>query len=219
MIAHWDIIQGSREWHEIRYGKVGGTLCKSLLVKGDTLLKNVGSCYLEPFDIDSIKDDYVNDDMLRGSELEPLARRETSLYAGIELLPCGWLQSTKIPIIGISPDGITKDLKIAMESKCPAKEKHTITLYNNQIPDDNIDQCIHNFTVNPYLEKLLFVSYRPESRYPLFVKELTPDSIVDLGTKAKPNYKKVSEWVVIHEQAAIELQENIRIKNAQLDKI
>ena len=45
---------------------------------------------------------------------------------------------------------------------------------------------------------MYFVSYRPESKVkPLWYKSLTRDSEIDLGTKAKPNIKKVSEWVEI----------------------
>jgi len=217
VIAHFEIEQGSEAWHQIRWGKVGGVLAKSLLGKPETLINHIGSCHLEPFYVED--EGYVNADMQRGKDLEPQARAEMSKYIGVELLPVGWLQSTVIPILGISPDGVTADLTISCEIKCPDKSKHAATLYGGIIPDDNIDQCLHAFTVNPLLEKCYFGSYRPECEHPLFVRCLTRESIVDMGTKAKPNCKPVAEWVAILQAAAITLQENIKIYNENLRKI
>jgi len=217
VIAHFDIQQGTPEWHEIRYGKVGGVLSKSLMGKPETLINHIGSCLLEPFELE--EDGYINDDMQRGIDLEPYARQEASKYAGVEFLECGWIQSKTIPLAGVSPDGITKDLKIAVSIKCPARTKHAATLYSGEIPDDNIEQCIHEFTVNPHLEKCYFLSFRPECKHPMFIKFITLDSIVDLGTKAKPVCKTVREWAGINRSALMTLESNIKIYNDNLEKI
>lgn len=217
VIAHFDVEQGTEAWHRLRWGKVGGVLAKSLLGKPETLISHIGSCQLEPFYMED--DPYINSDMQRGIDLEPIARGELSKYIGVELLPVGWLQSTVIPIIGVSPDGVSADLTISCSIKCPGKNKHAATLYGGIIPDDNIDQVLHEFTVNPNLEKCYFLSFRPECEHPMFVRYLTRDSIVDMGTKAKPVCKPVSEWVSILQAAAITLQENVKIYNENLRKI
>ena len=41
MINHKEIKQGSIEWHELRWGKIGGTLSSGLFVKSDTLLIDI----------------------------------------------------------------------------------------------------------------------------------------------------------------------------------
>lgn len=221
--AHFELIQGTEAWHQIRWGKVGGVLAKSLLGKPETLINEIGSCQLEPFSMD--EDGYINAAMQRGIDLEPIARAEMQKYISaslgreITLHTCGWLQNTTIPVIGISPDGVTEDLTIQIEIKCPGKNKHAATLYGGVIPDDNIDQCLHAFTVNPLLEKLYFGSFRPESEYPLFPKLMTRETIVDMGTKAKPVCKPVSEWVAILQAAAITLQENVLVYNNNLRRI
>lgn len=222
--AHFEIEQGTEQWHQIRYGKVGGVLAKSLLGKPETLINEIGSCQLEPFSLED--DGYVNAAMQRGIDLEPVGRLEMQKYIAVSLnMPdlilheCGWLQNTTIPIIGISPDGVSADLTIQIELKCPGKNKHAATLYGGVIPDDNIDQCLHAFTVNPYLERLYFGSFRPECEYPLFPKLMTRETVVDMGTKSKPNCKPVSEWVAILQAAAITLQENVAIYNNNLKKI
>jgi len=217
MIPHYDIIQGTEEWFKIKWGKVGGSTSKGLFVPSDTLLIQLLSEHTEDFVMDD--DSYISADMQRGVELEPMARREVSLYAGIEFIECGWLQSSTIPILGISPDGISKDETISWEGKCPSAKKHIATVYNNDIPADNIHQCLHYFTVNERLERHLFSSFRPESKYPLWCKWLTRDSIIDLGTKAKPNCKTVQQWVEIATKNAFELEANLELGLKQLDKI
>lgn len=204
MIARFDIIQGSAEWHELRYGKIGGSTSKGLFVKSDTLLDEILSEHLEPFELED--DAYMSAEMVRGCELEPMARLAASQYASVEFLECGWLQCEENGLLGISPDGITNDYKISVETKCPSKKKHTTTIRTGEIPSDNIHQCLHYFTINPHLEKHLFVSFRPESVKPLFVKELFRYSMIDLGTKSKPLIKSVNEWVKIAKENADNLK-------------
>lgn len=210
MIIRNDIEQHSEEWHEVRYGKVGGTLSKGLFVKSDTLLEDVLSELCEEFDL---QENYQSYDMVRGSELEPEARKALSSYLGIELLEVGWLQCEENEYLGISPDGISEDETISAEIKCFAKKKHLSTIRANDIPNDNIHQCLHYFTINPKLQKHYFCSYRPENIYkPIFVKELTRESLINLGTKAKPIIKTVNEWVAIAKIEAELLKEQITIE-------
>lgn len=210
MIARYDIEQHSEDWHKARYAKIGGTLSKGLFVKSDTLLEDVLSELCEEFDL---KENYQSFDMQRGSELEPEARKALSAYLGVELKEVGWLQCEENEYIGISPDGITDCQTISAEIKCPNSKKHLKTILTNEIPSDNIHQCLHYFTVNPKLEKHYFCSYRPENIYkPIFVRELTRDSLVNLGTKAKPVLKTISEWVAIAKNESLELKKQIEIE-------
>jgi hypothetical protein len=210
MIARYDIEQHSEDWHKARYAKIGGTLSKGLFVKSDTLLEDVLSEICEEFDL---KENYQSFDMQRGSELEPEARKALSAYLGVELKEVGWLQCEENEYIGISPDGITDCQTISAEIKCPNSKKHLKTILTNEIPSDNIHQCLHYFTVNPKLEKHYFCSYRPENIYkPIFVRELTRDSLVNLGTKAKPVLKTISEWVAIAKNESLELKKQIEIE-------
>lgn len=217
MKVFYDIVQGTEEWFALKYGKVGGSTSKGLFVPSDTLLLDLLAEMTEPFEMDD--DSYASADMLRGVELEPYARAEAEKYLDVKFLVPGWMQCEQIPLLGISPDGITEDLKITGEFKCPGAKKHISTVYNNAIPADNIHQSLHYFTVNPFCEKHLFVSFRPESNYPFWAKLLTLDSVIDLGTKAKPNCKTIAEWVKIAKFNALELEANLQIALAQLEKI
>jgi len=207
MIVHYEIEQSSEAWHAIKHRKIGGTLSGGLLVKSDTLLETLLSEICEEFDL---QESYQTAEMARGKELEPEARKALSKYIGVELKEVGWLQCEEIPLLGISPDGISECLTISAEIKCPGAKKHISTIRANEIPLDNINQCLHYFVVNPKLETHYFCSYRPENLYkPIFVKALTRDSMINLGTKAKPILKKVSEWVEIAKENALELEKQI----------
>ena len=193
-IYHFNIEQQSAEWFEIKHGKVGGTRAKELFVKSDTLFFKLLAEHIEPFDED-YEESYQSDAMQRGNELEPQARIELSKYTGLNFIECGWIESDN-ELLGISPDGITPDFKYQIEIKSPQAIAHLKMCVSNEIPLEYINQCAHAFTCNDKLEKLFFGSYRPECEIkPLFVKELTRDSLVNNGTTAKPVMVKISDLV------------------------
>lgn len=191
---HFNIEQNSIEWHEIRHFKIGGTRAKELFVKSDTLFYKLLAEAVEPFDED-FEEGYQSEAMERGNEYEPQARIELGKYLGLEFLECGWIQSEH-HLIGISPDGITSDLTVQAEIKCPQIIAHIKMCYKDEIALEYINQCVHAFTSNDKLEKLYFCSYRPECKIkPLFVKLLTRDSLVNNGTIAKPIMTKIQVLV------------------------
>jgi len=210
-----NVKQGTPEWHEKRYRKVGGTLSKGLFTKGDTLKLDLLGQFLEDFeDVDS----YTNPAMERGHELEPYALKEAIKYTGLNFVNAGWLQCEEIDVLGISPDGITEDKKHAVEIKCPSSKKHIETILNGGIPLDHIHQCLHYFTINPDLESLTFVSFRPENKLkPLYCATITRDSEINLGTKSKPVLSTVSNWVEVAKAKATELENEIKESIKQLE--
>jgi hypothetical protein len=212
MINHKEIEQGTIEWFQLKWGKIGGTLAKGLFVKSDTLFLEILSQKLEEFEP---TDSYSSESMDNGKFNEPFAREYLQTYTGVEFLETGWLQSEKNELIGISPDGITEDEKISCEIKCLGRKKHLSVLLDNDIPLAHIHQCIHYFTVNPKLEKLYFISFRHES-VKHFIKELTLESIVNIGTKSKPKLMTVEAA----RDYAIELADELLIKiNKEKDNI
>ena len=208
-IYHFNIEQHSSEWFEIRHGKIGGTRAKELFVKSDTLFYKLLAETIEPFDEDA-EESFQSEAMERGNFLEPQARIELQKYTGLEFIECGWIQSDN-ELMGISPDGITADFTIQIEVKCPGAIAHLKMCVADAIPLEYINQCVHAFTVNDKLEKLYFVSYRPECAIkPLFVKELTRDSLVNNGTIAKPVMVEISHLVTVSYVEAELLQEKIK---------
>jgi len=200
--------QGSKEWHKIRYGKVGGSTSKRLHVKGDDLLNELVACQLEPFD--PTAESFQNEAMKRGNELEPFGRAELSSYLGVEFNEVGWIQSGQSEILGISPDGITPSQKVACEIKCPSAKKHIEYIRGNEIPLEYIHQCIHYFAVIEGLEVLYFASFRPECAKPLFVKELRLTDEVNIGTEARPKFATVESVVEDKIRIAQEMESEIK---------
>ncbi len=196
--------QGTPIWHETRYRKIGGTTNKDLFIESDTLLIKLVGKHLEDFeDVDSFTSQAMED----GVEKEPYARKELNKYTNLEFKEVGWLNHSTINILGVSPDGITDNDKFGCELKCPQRDEHTKTIIEGIIPKKHINQCLQNFVVNPKLEVFFFASFRPENKLvPLFVRSLTRNCMIDLGTKRKPDLETVQEWVVIAEEKAKQLE-------------
>jgi hypothetical protein len=203
--------QGSKEWHKMRYGKVGGSTSKRLHVKGDDLLNELVACQLEPFD--PTAESFQNEAMKRGNELEPFGRAELISYLGVSFGEVGWIQSNQSELLGISPDGVTFTdslLRFACEIKCPSAKKHIEYIRGNEIPLEYIHQCCHYFAVIEGLEVLYFASYRPECNKPLFVKELRLTDEVNIGTAARPKFATVEKVVLDKVTKAQELESEIK---------
>lgn len=216
MINYKELIQRTEEWYQMKWGKVGGTLSKGLHVKSDTLLIDILSQRLEEYDLEeSYSNSFSSDAMLRGQDLEPFAREYLSNYTGLQFLESGWLQSEENELLGLSPDGITEDETVSCEIKCFARKKHIEVLLENDIPIDNINQCLQYFVVNPKLERHYYIAFRSES-VKHFIKELTLDSEINLGTKSKPNLKTVREWRDITLSLADELLTQVKTKEVEL---
>ncbi len=207
MTPHYEIEQGTYEWHESRYGKIGGTLASSILVKSDTLLNDLVSARLEPFTHDD--DEYKSADMERGSFYEGEAVHKLGEKYNVNFKPVGWVQSDEFPYVGISPDGISECETVQAEVKCPNRKNHTKYLREQILPLAYVDQVTHAFLVNDKLEKLLFASYRPESIVPMFDIEITRESVLNYGTEKTPQLISVSNRIETLRTALTSLFERV----------
>lgn len=214
MTPHFNIEQGSDEWHLIRQAKVGGSTSNQLHVKSDTLLEQLLAELAEPF---QVPDNYVSFDMQRGKDLEPLAVAEVAKYTGLSFMPVGWLQSDECELIGASPDAITEDLTEIIETKCPNAKTHISYIRAGIVPLDHVDQVVHYFAVHPELQKVHFASYRPECIKPLFVKTVTRETELNVGTKARPVMLSVGDYakekVTLAQSLTVRLKEEINKLN------
>ena len=213
MIDYKDTKQGSIEWHELRWGKIGGTSSKGLLnnKKGvfdsnDTLFTDILSQRMEDFEP---SESFESEAMQRGNELEPFAREYISNYVDVEFTETGWLQSERNELLGISPDGITSDYKKSCEIKCLGRKAHFDVLLSQAIPLTYVPQSIHYFTINEQLEQLFFICFRPESPKH-FIKELNLDSSVNIGTLATKYELTIRECVEMVNENADKMLERIK---------
>jgi len=174
-----NVCQGSEEWHEVRYRKIGGTAAGDLMSKTsyDKLKLDLLGAHLEPFELE---ESFTSTAMQRGIELEPLARQYLEDYTGLVFNEYGWLQSD-IDCLGISPDGLTEDKKISCEIKCPSRSVHMSYILGKTLP--YFWQNMNYFAINKDLEKHYFISYRPESKIPGHIIELARDTEVYITKK------------------------------------
>ena len=187
MKTRYDITQRTDEWHEVKWTKIGGTRCGT---QPKTLKPEILAELTEGF-IEA-EDGFTSSAMLRGIELEPLARERLEAELFIEFKDCGWIESEDNDWLGLSPDGITADEKTMCEIKCPSAKKHMETMLHGGVLPEYVDQLIHAFVVNDKLERHYFCSFRPENtKKPLIIIELTKESEVNIGTIARPVMSKI----------------------------
>ena len=71
---------------------------------------------------------------------------------------------------------------------------------------------MHYFTTHERLKTLHFGSFRPESKIRLFHKVLTLESVINIGTKAKPILGTVLEFSQQARESAKEIDRKIEAK-------
>lgn len=184
MKTHYNITQGTEEWHRIRWGKIGGTSSSQLHTKTDTLLNRLVAQRMEEYD--PTEDGFTSNAMERGHELEPFARKAASEYTGIQFNEVGWIEHDSISILGMSPDGLSEDETVVLEIKCPGLENHIRYIREDIIPSAYMDQVISPFAISDNVEAVYFCSFRPECSKPLFIKKVTRGTEVNVGTVARP---------------------------------
>ena len=170
-----DVEQGSYEWHCLRQGKVTGTTLKSALgspkVRQTLLYKLVAERMTEP----QIAD-ISSPDVIRGQELEPMARKAVVKKTGIEFTETGMLISDELPDFGISPDSIfEQDGKVVggLEIKCPGSKKHIEYLIDGNVPKDYFHQVKAPFVMSDDIQWWYFASFDDRNyELPLFIKKV-----------------------------------------------
>lgn len=210
-----DILQHTEAWHQIRYGKIGGTRCGDLMVGKPITESALFFELLSEHTNDFFPNDdaFVSEAMERGSELEPMARQELENVLGLEFNQPGWIQGEGL--IGISPDGITENLKTACEIKCPLPKTHEKYLMQGGIPKEYVWQCLHWFAVCDSLDTLYFCSYNPDHNYrQLFIKEIHRNESLTMKIGRTALIHTVGQWAELIKQKSLEMEKAV---NAQLE--
>lgn len=187
MQSYFEIEQGTKEWFNIKKCKIGGTRAKSISENYSDLVLELLVEGIEP---EFKKTSYISDAMINGIEQEGAVRDRVSALYNIVFIDCGWIGEG---IAGISPDGITEELDVAIEIKNPEPKNHIKYLLENILPVEYVPQCVHYFTVNEKLTELYFVSARIGHKD--FIKRITLDTVVKTVKGAYINtVKKVKQY-------------------------
>ena len=197
MKIYRDIIQSSPEWHEIKYGKVGGSSAKDLNaneskpIRGNAIYDKILAAKFEEFFPEENISTFAMD---RGVELEPYARAEFERIYNVKVSQVGWIELDN-GLIGISPDGLVCDesqitetelinVEESIEIKCPSAAIHMKYIRNNDaFIETYIDQLVHNFLVLG-VKRVRCISFRQENTAcPLLEFMVTPDTLVKVSAK------------------------------------
>jgi putative phage-type endonuclease len=180
-----NIEQGTGEWHQLRKGKVTGTVLKDIM---GTPKKREDAFYeiiAERLTVGVETDVEYENAMDRGLRLEPDAISAFELEMALKVERTGFAQDDTNPLIANSPDGLIGETE-AVEAKCMGGKNHLKMWLTNEIPDEYKWQVVQYFVVNPKLERLYFVAYNPDIPvHPLHIIETTREENAGDIEKAK----------------------------------
>ena len=176
---HFDIEQGTDEWHMLRRGIVTASAISKLLTatykpaNNDTSRALLYQLLAERI-LGESDSGFYNDDMARGHLLEPYAR---DLYAKhrAPVTECGFVTLvTSAGTLGYSPDGLVGDDGL-IEIKCPRPKTHLRSLLTGEVPAEYFPQVQTGLAVTgrAWCD---YISYAPG--LPLFVQRCLPVPVV-----------------------------------------
>ena len=192
---HFDIEQGTDEWHALRRGKITASAVSRLITatgkpaNNDTSRAQLLQLLAERITGES-EASFYGDDMARGHLLEPLAR---DLYAKhcSPVVECGFITATIGGVeLGYSPDGLVGNDGL-IEIKSPRQKNHLKALLANDVPAEYVPQVQLGLAVTGR-SWCDFISYAPG--LPLFVRRCVPDPTV------------IAQLIAAAEAAELELQ-------------
>ncbi len=181
-----DCAQGTPDWLQARAGRATASRAKHIVAKGRGSEESTQrrdyrmQLVLERLVGRPMEDPFVNDDMARGTALEPEARSAYEVATGQIVNVVGFVAHTELPI-GCSPDGVLGEWEGLVQFKCPKSATHMRYLREAVVPPDYVPQLQHEVFVTGahYID---FVSYDP--RFPeelqLFVVRVEREKL-DLG--------------------------------------
>lgn len=170
------INQGSEDWEALRLGRVGGSQCCPLLTNGksDNGL-GVGAQTLVYQKIEEYvtgeSPSYTNAAMERGTEYEPLARREYENQTFTSVQEVGYISIGDC--LGVSPDGLVGDVG-GIEIKCPGGAEFARFADTRKIEKKYFAQ-MQWFLWITGREWCDFVMYHPDFSPNLIIERVYPD--------------------------------------------
>ena len=219
MKIYKEIVQGSDEWKEIRWGKIGGSSLEKVManegkpVENNAIFFEVLAQKCEEFD--PFEENRTTLDMIRGNEYEPLAAEEFERVTGKACSVVGWIECDD-NFTGISPDRLIGKNE-ALEIKCPSRNTYAKYLTNKGlILTDYCWQIVQYFNVIENLEVLNFFIYRPENNLkPFILLKITKDTEIQVDKKRTA---KVSELVIDAKVRIFELEIALNKKMNELNE-
>lgn len=207
--------QRTKEWFDLRMGKITGTRLKDVLKADNTpvVYDMIAEIMAQSFD-----QPFVNQAMQRGVDCEPIAKLAYEKLTGNIMQEVGFCLSEENDYLALSPDGFTHDRIGAIEIKCPSTKTHIKYINDNKIPSEYLPQVCMYFMVNQELEWLDFVSFDDRFKdLPIFIIRITreelEDKIVEIEDKLGKFISKFEKYYANVSRKANEFESKITMFN------
>jgi putative phage-type endonuclease len=189
MKIYQELEQGSEEWLKLRLGKFGGTDAQAVATNGKGLET---LCFEKVGEIITgrLKEQYKNEDMQRGNDLENTARLAYEMETGNIVTKVGYIELNEF--IGVSPDGLVGEDGM-VEIKCPSDSVFVRFLYDKKIDTKYEWQMQHQ----------MFVSGRKWVDYVLFNDNLNKIEV----TRVERNEEKIEKLRIGTEAGVVKIKE------------
>lgn len=198
-----DLEQGSDSWLDARRGIITASVIGRLITpntvkpasnpESRTLIAQLAAERITGM-TDPV---FVNDDMMRGTLHEPIARDKYATHNGVTVEQVGFMIRDEWGIrLGASPDGLVGD-DGGLEIKCPRPKTHIQTILAGQVPAYNMGQVQACLLVTGR-DWWDFVSF--SAGLPMWTKRVTPDpkwrdAIITAATSAEHTITSmVAQW-------------------------
>lgn len=159
-----DVQQGTDEWLKLRLGKFTASDAQAIATNGAGLQTLCFSKVAERL-TGKLKEEYTNDDMERGKELEEMARNAYEIETGIVVQRVGFVEKSEN--VGCSPDGLIAEDGM-QEIKCPNDVNFVKYMYEKKIDTKHFWQMQMQMLVCER-EWVDYVVYNPNFPKPVIV--------------------------------------------------
>jgi len=153
-IIHREFEQQTDTWLDFKLGKFGSTDAQAVSASGAGLNSAVYKKVAERLS-GMREESYINDQMLRGIEYEPLARASFEIKTGKSVETVGCIELDEYTVC--SPDGLVGKNEL-LEIKCPTASNYVKALHTQSVPSDYMWQ----------IQFQLYVSDRSHCFYTVF---------------------------------------------------
>lgn len=196
----YNVEQKTEKWHELRQGRVTGTVLKRIL---GTPKVREGAFYEIIAERLSTEANSEESAMDRGVRLEGEAIEAYEAQKGVKVQRIGFTSRDDSKWIASSPDGLIEAngrYSKAVEVKCLSSANHIKAWLTQEVPEDYLPQGLNYFLVNDECEEVDFVFYDPRiSKIPFFIITLKREDYVkeieDALVKVKQFIHEVDEVV------------------------
>jgi len=176
MTDYREIPQGSEEWLKARLGCLTASRANDAVAgKTTAAYQNYLWQLVAERLTGQAEDGYINSDMLRGTEKEPIARAAYEAKTGRFVTQTGfWLHPT-VKWLGASPDGLLDDSEGILEIKNPRTSTHLQYLKANKPPTKYVRQMMLQLmcTGRKYCDFVSFDDRLPKEKQ-LFIVRFEP---------------------------------------------